>query len=76
MGMLPITIRKRTIYKADLELIQDTVDQYSDKDRTQISKILCHKWNWIQTNGRLKDMACREMRPLHNSVEITISFTA
>ena len=59
--MLPITIRKRTIHKADLELIQDTVDRYWDKGRTQISKILCHKWNWVQANGRLKDMACREV---------------
>ena len=61
MGMLPITIRKRTIAKADLELIQATVDEHWDKGRTQISKILCQKWNWIQPNGRLKDMACREV---------------
>jgi hypothetical protein len=32
MGMLPITIRKRTIAKADLELIQATVDEHWDKD--------------------------------------------
>jgi hypothetical protein len=61
MGMLPITIRKRTITEADLELIQDTVGQYWDKGRTQISEILCKKWNWAQPNGRLKDMACREL---------------
>ena len=61
MGMLPITIRKRTIAKADLELIQATVDEHWDKGRTQISKLLCRKWNWVQLNGRLKDMACREV---------------
>jgi len=59
--MLPITIRKRTIAKTDLELIQTTINEYWGKGRTQISKILCHKWNWVQTNGRLKDMACREL---------------
>lgn len=59
--MLPITIRKRTIHKADLELIQDTIDRHWDKGRTQISKILCNKWNWFQENGRPKDMACREI---------------
>ena len=42
--MLPVTIRKRTITEADLELIQDTVGQYWDKGRTQISEILCKKW--------------------------------
>jgi len=43
--MLPITIRKRTITQDDLELIQATVKQHWDRGRTQISKILCEKWN-------------------------------
>ena len=61
IGMLPITIRKRTITQDDLELIQATVKQHWDRGRTQISKILCEKWNWFQKNGRPKDMACREI---------------
>ena len=61
MGMLPITIRKRTIHKTDLDLIQATVDRHWDKGRKQISRILCQEWNWLQPNGRLKDMACREI---------------
>jgi len=61
MGMVPITIRKRPITEADLGLIEATVNDHWGKGRTQISKILCHKWNWVQTNGRLKDMACREI---------------
>lgn len=59
--MLLITIRKRTITSADLEFIQNIIYQNWDKGRTQISKILCQKWNWFQANGRLKDMACREV---------------
>jgi hypothetical protein len=59
--MLLITIRKRTIISADLEFIQNIIYQNWDKGRTQISKILCQKWNWFQPNGRLKDMACREV---------------
>ncbi len=61
MGMLPITIRKRTINEADLELIRTTVNKHWDKGRTQISRILCKKWNWVQPNSSLKDMACREV---------------
>jgi len=61
MKMLPITIRKRTITSEDLEFIQNIIYQNWDKGRTQISKILCQKWNWFQPNGRLKDMACREV---------------
>ncbi len=59
--MLPITIRKRTISSADLELIQRIIYQNWDNSRTHISKILCREWNWVQPNGRLKDMACREV---------------
>jgi hypothetical protein len=61
MVMLPITIRNRTIAESDLELIQTTINNHWDKGRTHISKILCQKWNWIQSNGCLKDMACREI---------------
>ena len=59
--MLPITIRKKTITQADLESIQTTVNDHWNKGRTPISKILCQQWNWIQPNGQLKDMACREL---------------
>jgi len=61
MGMLPITIRKRTITEADLSPIQATINRYWDKGRKHISKVLCQEWNWRQPNGRLKDMACREL---------------
>ena len=59
--MLPITIRKRTITDADLPLIQATINEHWDGGRTHISKILCQRWQWFQPNGRLKDMACREV---------------
>lgn len=59
--MFPMTIRKRTIHKADVVLIQAAVDRHWDKGRKQISKILCQQWHWRQPNGCLKDMACREL---------------
>lgn len=59
--MLPITIRKRTITFEDIEFIQALINDNWNKGRIQISKILCQKWNWVQPNGRLKDMACREV---------------
>jgi hypothetical protein len=61
MGMLPITIRKRTITDADIVQIQVTVDALWSQGRKHISKVLCRQWNWLQPNGRLKDMACREL---------------
>ena len=59
--MLPLTIRKKTITEADLRFIQATINEHWKKGRTQISQILCKEWNWVQPNGRLKDMACREL---------------
>lgn len=61
MGMLPLTIRKRTITGADIVQIQDTVDAHWSQGRKHISKVLCRQWSWFQPNGRLKDMACREL---------------
>jgi hypothetical protein len=59
--MLPITLRTRIIDESDLELIQTTINEHWDKGRTSISRSLCEKWRWFQPNGRLKDMACREI---------------
>ena len=59
--MLPITIRKRTIAINDLRFIRQITQEHWDKGRTSISRILCQQWNWVQPNGRLKDMACREI---------------
>jgi len=59
--MLPLTIRTRTIGDADISEIQDTVNAHWIKGRKHISKVLCRQWDWRQPNGRLKDMACREI---------------
>jgi len=59
--MLPLTIRKRTITEKDIPPIQATVNCHWDKGRKHISRVLCQEWNWRQPNGRLKDMACREL---------------
>ncbi|MBU2261923.1 MAG: DUF4338 domain-containing protein [Proteobacteria bacterium] len=61
MVMLPITVRKRTIGDADLPFIQAIIDDHWHCSRSAISRVLCQRWNWIQPNGRLKDMACREV---------------
>ena len=61
MVMLPITIRKRTIHDTDLPVIQSIIDENWHSGRTNISRVLCQRWNWVQPNGRLKDMACREV---------------
>ena len=59
--MLPITIRNRTIAETDLPFIQTIINEHWHSSRTNISRELCQRWNWVQPNGRLKYMACREI---------------
>ena len=59
--MLPLTIRKRTIDHSDIQQIQATVNIHWARGRKHISRVLCQQWQWFQPNGRLKDMACREI---------------
>ena len=59
--MLPLTVRKRTITADDIVHIQTTVNEHWRKGRKHISRVLCQQWKWLQPNGRLKDMACREL---------------
>jgi hypothetical protein len=61
MTMLPITIRKRTITADDIVPIQTTINEHWSRGRKHISRVLCEQWKWFQPNGRLKDMACREI---------------
>jgi hypothetical protein len=56
-----LTIRKRTMTRADIAEIQTVVEENWGQGRTRISRILCRKWGWVQPSGRLKDMACREI---------------
>jgi hypothetical protein len=57
----PVTIRARVITTDDLDSIRQTIATHWDAGRSAISHILCKQWNWQQTNGQLKDMACREL---------------
>lgn len=60
MGVETITIRKRTFTVADLAEIKAVVSANPARSRSWISRLLCARWGWVQPNGRLKDMACRE----------------
>lgn len=56
-----LSIRGRTFSSSELDLIRGCVNQYYDRGRTQISKIICEKLDWRQANGWLKDRACYDV---------------
>jgi hypothetical protein len=54
-------VQGREITPADIGYIRELLVSYPIWHRTQISRELCRVWNWRNTNGQLKDMACRTL---------------
>ena len=55
------TIRGREIGPKDLETIRGCIQENWGHGRTEISRVLCRRWDWKQPNGWLKDRACRDL---------------
>ncbi len=57
----PLVIQGRLIRPEDVALIRDWLQAHPDSNRTRLSRALCAAWNWRNSAGRLKDMACRSL---------------
>jgi hypothetical protein len=52
----------------DIAFIDRLIAAHPEDSRRELSKRLCEAWNWVQPNGRLRDMVCRGlMLELHRS---------
>jgi len=58
---VPFRARGRVFTSHQLERIKEIVDVHRKESRTEISRRVCRALRWRQKNGRLKDMACREV---------------
>ena len=54
-------IQGREIARSDIELVRQLISTNPSWGRTRLSKELCILWNWKNSGGRLKDMACRSL---------------
>jgi hypothetical protein len=54
-----LSYRGRKVTDADLDFIRLLVAAHPRASRRQLSALLCRAWNWVQPNGRLRDMVCR-----------------
>jgi len=54
-------IQGREIARSDIELVRQLISTNPSWGRTRLSKELCMLWNWKNSGGRLKDMACRSL---------------
>lgn len=53
--------RGRTFSRQHLERIAEIVQNHFSEGRTEISQRVCRALRWRQRNGRLKEVACREV---------------
>ena len=56
-----LTVQDRRVGAADLATIRDLIATHRDWHRTRLSQELCRRWDWVNENGRLKDMAARAL---------------
>lgn len=53
--------RRPEITDERIDFIRQLIAANPDKGRTSLSIMLCEIWDWRDSNGRTKDMSCRDM---------------
>lgn len=56
-----LTILNREIGSIELAQIKELIEAVGERGRTYVSKQLCQQWDWRLPNGRLRDIACRDL---------------
>jgi hypothetical protein len=56
-----MVMQGRELNGADLGLIRGLLDAHPEWCRSQLSVELCHRWDWRNARGRIKDMAARTL---------------
>ena len=54
-----LSYRHRVITDVDVVFINRLIAEHPQLSRRKLSKKLCEAWNWVQSNGALRDMVCR-----------------
>ena len=56
-----MVVQGRELSAEDIGLIQGLMTEHRDWGRTRLSEELCHRWDWRNARGRIKDMAARTL---------------
>ena len=56
---LEFRYRGKVVTSRDIEFINQLIAENPNDSRWALSKKLCLAWNWVQSNGSLRDMVCR-----------------
>ena len=54
-------LQGRHISGADIDCILRLIKENPSFSRRRLSQEICHLWNWTNTQGQIKDMACRTL---------------
>ena len=67
------TYRHRVLSEADVVFIRQLIAQHPELSRRRLARKLCEAWQWVQPNGRVRDMVCRGlMLALHRAGRIEL----
>lgn len=73
MSDVLLSYRGRAIRPADVLFLRDLIASNPQLSRRSLSAKVCQAWNWVQPNGRLRDMVCRSlMLVLHRAGHIQL----
>jgi hypothetical protein len=68
-----LSFRGREIRAADVEFLRRLIAENPSLSRRRLSTRVCEAWNWVQPNGRPRDMVCRSlMLRLHRAGHIEL----
>ena len=56
-----LTLQGRQVTAKDLGTIRDLIAAHPDWHRSRLSQELCRHWNWVNEQGRIKDIAARSL---------------
>lgn len=73
MASSEFTYRGRELSAADIAFIRQLIAEHPGLSRRRLSAKLCAAWNWVQPNGRPRDMVARSlMLELHRAGHIEL----
>lgn len=68
-----VIYRGRVVTDTDVAFIRQLIAAHPTLSRRALSQKLCEAWNWVQPNGRPRDMVCRGlMLALHRAGRIEL----
>lgn len=58
---MELVIRNRRLIESDLTIIRGLIQEEGSRGRTHLSRRLCRLWEWRQSNGAYREIACRDL---------------